>query len=336
VHTSDTSITQILPLSVDPGLRRSFRFGLLLEVLDRLAEETALAFAAPNRSGATFVTAAIDAIRLRRALDVSRDLIMLSRINYVGSRSLEVGIRVEQPGIESSHLGSCYFTMVAQPRDVTLSPLVYEDASAHRRKAEAIERRAAARDDGPAIAPPTPQEQAVLAELHMAQEGRGFDGLLVCDLHAHSYDPPNSQRENASLRITGGYVTHRAYLHAAMCAELVAPDRALLVSVNRINFLAPVCAGDTLHFNARVTYTGITSIAVEVDILRESRDRQTAALCNTCTFTFRNVDPTTLRACPVPRVYPATYVEDLRYLAARRRRLAIARSVRPSAPVAAS
>ena len=321
MRTSDTSITQILPLSVDPGLRRSFRFGLLLEVLDRLAEQTALTFAAPSCPGVAFVTAAIGAIRLRGALDVSRDMTMLSRVNYVGTSSLEVGIRVEQPGTAASHLGSCYFTMVAQPRGIVLPSLTYEDALDCRRKAEALARRAAARDDGPATAPPTPQEEALLAELHMAQEGHGFCGLRVSDLHAHSYDPPDARSANDAARISGGYVTHRAYLHAAMCAEFVAPDRALLVAVNRINFLAPVQAGDTLHYNARVTYTGTTSICVEVDILRESADRRTAALCNTCTFTFRNVEPATLAPRPVPRVYPATYAEDLRYLAAHRRRL---------------
>ena len=320
MRTSDTSVTQILPLSVDPGLRRSFRFGLMLEVLDRLAEQTALAYAAPSRPGIAFVTAAIDAIRLRGALDVSRDMIMLSRVNYVGTSSLEVGIRVEQPAAAPAHFGSCYFTMVAQPRGTTLPLLAYEDDDDLRRKAAALARRAAARDEGPAIAPPSPDEEALLAELHMAQEGRGFAGLLVCNLHAHSYDPPDVGRDNAPARVSGGYVTHRAYLLAATCAEMVAPDRALLVAVNRINFHAPVRAGDTLHYNARVTYTGATSICVEVDILRESDDRQTAALCNTGTFTFRNVEPATLAARPVPRVHPTTYAEDLRYLAAHRRR----------------
>lgn len=321
VRTSDSSITQILPLSVDPGLRRSFRFGLLLEVLDRLAEQTAMAFAAPACPGVSFVTAAIGSIRLRGALDVSRDMTMLSRINYVGTSSLEVGIRVEQPGAAASHLGSCYFTMVAQPRGIALPPLEYADDLDWRRRAEALARRAAAREGGPATAPPTAQEEALLAELHMAQEGRDFRGMLVSDLHAHTYDPPDARRANDAARISGGYVTHRAYLHAAMCAEFVAPDRALLVAVNRINFLTPARTGDTLHYNARVTYTGTTSICVEVDILRESADRRTAALCNTCTFTFRNVEPVTLTPRPVPRVYPTTYAEDLRYLAAHRRRL---------------
>ena len=148
----------------------------------------------------------------------------------------------------------------------------------------------------------------------MALEGRGFDGRLVCDLVSRGYERPDLEHERAPARISGGFVTHRAYLHAATCAELIAPDKPLLVSVNRINFLQPVRAGDTLHFTSRVTYTGATSICVEVDIVRESSDHSTAALCNTCTFTFRNVDAA-LGGRPVPSVYPTTYAEDLRYLA---------------------
>lgn len=189
-------------------------------------------------------------------------------------------------------------------------------------------------DEGEAIAPPTRDEQALLAELHMALEGRGFEGRLVCDLVERSYERPGLEHERAPMKISGGFVTHRAYLHAATFAELVAPDRPLLVAINRINFLQPVRDGDTLHFISRVTYTGATSICVEVDIVRESSDRTTAALCNTCTFTFRNVGEA-LHGRRVPTVYPTTYAEDLRYLIAHRRR-ANARSAHPLAPAAGS
>jgi acyl-CoA hydrolase len=88
--------------------------------------------------------------------------------------------------------------------------------------------------------------------------------------------------------------------------------------VNRINFLQPVRLGDKLHFVSRVVYTGSTSICVEVNIERVSRDRVTRALSNTCVFTFVNVDPDMIPR-PVPPVYPTTYAEDARYLEAFRR-----------------
>jgi acyl-CoA hydrolase len=67
-----------------------------------------------------------------------------------------------------------------------------------------------------------------------------------------------------------------------------------------------------------VVYTGSTSICVEVNIERVSRDRVTRALSNTCIFTFVNVDQDMIPR-PVPPVYPTTYGEDARYLEAYRR-----------------
>jgi acyl-CoA hydrolase len=88
--------------------------------------------------------------------------------------------------------------------------------------------------------------------------------------------------------------------------------------VNRINFLQPVRIGDKLQYTSRITYTGRTSMCVEVSIERISRDRVTRALSNTCVFTFVNVDAR-MTPRPVPPVYPTTYAEDARYLDAYRR-----------------
>ena len=110
----------------------------------------------------------------------------------------------------------------------------------------------------------------------------------------------------------------RAYELASINAEEIAPDRPLIVAVNRINFLQPVRMGDKLHFVSRVVYTGGTSICVEVSIERISRDRTVRALSNNCIFTFVNVDRD-LSPLPVPPVYPTTYAEDARYLEAHRR-----------------
>jgi acyl-CoA hydrolase len=57
---------------------------------------------------------------------------------------------------------------------------------------------------------------------------------------------------------------------------------------------------------------------VETAITRISRDRTSTALSNVCTFTFANVDAE-LRRVTVPPIYPTTYAEDARYLAALRR-----------------
>ncbi len=111
---------------------------------------------------------------------------------------------------------------------------------------------------------------------------------------------------------------HRAFMYAHICSEMAASHRALLVSVDRINFYQPVRMGDKLHFVSHVAYTGNTSISVETSITRISRDRKSTALSNVCTFTFVNVDAD-LHPQPVPPIYPTTYAEDARYLAGYRR-----------------
>jgi acyl-CoA hydrolase len=150
----DTVFHKTLPLGSDPTLRRRFmvideplpgnmRFGLLLEILDKVAEEAALNYVNQSYPTARVVTAAIDNSVLRHAADVHRDLTFAATINHIGRSSLEIGIRVEQPGEQSHHVASCYFTMVARAgqgekiASVALPPLTYVDAMERRRAGKA-------------------------------------------------------------------------------------------------------------------------------------------------------------------------------------------------------
>jgi acyl-CoA hydrolase len=158
----------------------------------------------------------------------------------------------------------------------------------------------------------------LLRRLHEAQEEPEAHVLLASTLTAESWERTYLEHENVPHKIFGGYVAHRAYMLAHICSEMVASHRALLVSVDRINFHHPVRMGDKLHYISRVAFTGRTSITVETSITRISRDRKSTALSNVCTFTFVNVD-SELRPMPVPQIYPTTYAEDARYLAGYRR-----------------
>jgi acyl-CoA hydrolase len=332
----ETSRDLTLPFASDVTLRRRFmvvdeplagniRFDLLLEVLDTLAEETALACARQSVPEARVVTAAIDNILLREPADVTRDLILHARVNYVGRSSVEVGIRIEHPGAHPVHLASCYFTMVARvgegeaARSAALAPLDCVDELEIRRYRKAIARRETyRREQAVADEPPSREEYALLSGLHAAQDQPGFSGQLVSDLVTSNWERMYPEQENVPQKIFGGYLVRRAYELASINAEEIAPDRPVILRVNRINFLQPVRLGDKLHFVSRVVYTGSTSICVEVSIERVSRDRVTKALSNTCIFTFVNVDGDMIPR-PVPPVYPTTYAEDARYLEAHRR-----------------
>jgi acyl-CoA hydrolase len=334
-HPADTSFYQNLPFSSDGKLRRRFmvmdepirgnmRFGLLLEVLDKVAEETALNYVNLFFPAARVVTAAIDNIFIRHVADVTRDLICRARINYVGRSSLEVGIRVEHPGPEPVHIASCYFTMVARSGmgeeavSVALPPLEYLDETEERRYNKAIIRREEyKRSQAALLDPPSREEYELLATLHRAQEQPGFQGLLAGRLVTDAWERMYPEQENVPQKIFGGYLIRRAYELSAICSELAAPGRSIIAAVNRINFINPVRLGDKLHHSSRVVYTSEGFVCVEANIERISRDRTSRALSNSCLFTFVHVDEG-LKHCPVPPVFPTTYAEDARYLAAMR------------------
>ena len=277
------------------------------------------------------VTAAIDNIYVRNAADVHRDLVFRARINFVGRTSLEVGIRVEhaarsrQPG---RHIASCYFTMVARStagdgaESLVLPAFEPVDALGVRRWERAIARREAYRQQlHQAQEPPSREEYALLASLHAAQEEPVFQGLMAADCVTSGWERTYPEHENVPTKIFGGHLIRQAFELSSICAEQVAPHRPVIVAVNRINFVQPVRMGDKLQFLSRAVYSGSTSVCVETDIIRISRDRTQTNLSNSCVFTFANVDDE-LRPQPVPPIYPTTYAEDARYLAAHRRRAA--------------
>lgn len=335
----DTSYTSTLPLESDALLRRryqvvkgdipgNFRFGLLLEVLDIVAGETALAYVRRFYPEGEVVTAAIDKIIIRNSAEVTRDVICNARINHVGRSSLEVGIRVEQPSGDGRmrHIGSCFFMMVARSGagddavSLSLPPLEYVDEVEKKRAAKALARRQACKgQQETALQPPSPQEYAILSGLHSAQDEPGFTGLRVGRLVTESWERMFPELEKVPQSIFGGHLMRRAYELAAICAELVAPSRAVIVAVNRINFFHRVLIDDKLHYTCRVIHTGTSSISIEADIERISRDRRSKALSNTCLFTFVSVDAQ-MRPHPVSTVYPTTYAEDALYLTAYRQR----------------
>ena len=314
---------------VDEDLPGNVRFGLMLEILDKLAEEAALDYVRRAHPEARVVTAAIDNIYIRASADVTRDMVFRARVNFVGRTSLEVGIRVEHPlgphGEPPAHIASCYFTMVARStagegaESLVLPTLTPEGDLGRRRWDRAIARREAYRQqEHQAQEPPSREEYGLLASLHAAQDRPDFEGLLAADCVTNGWERTYPEHENVPLKIFGGYLIRRAFEQSALCAEEVALDRPVIVAVNRINFVHPVRMGDKLHFVSRAAYSGRTSVSVETEIIRISRDRTQTHLSNSCIFTFTNVDAA-LRPRPVPPIYPASYGEDARYLAAVRR-----------------
>ncbi|MBL8438387.1 MAG: acyl-CoA thioesterase [Zoogloeaceae bacterium] len=98
--------------------------GAILRFLDQVA------YACASRYAARYcVTLSVDQVMFREPIHVGELVTFLASVNYTGTSSLEIGIRVVAENIRTQdvrHANSCYFTMVAVDDDgkpVAVPPL---------------------------------------------------------------------------------------------------------------------------------------------------------------------------------------------------------------------
>ena len=98
--------------------------GTILKYLDSVAYACASRY-----SGSYVVTLSVDQVMFLQPIHVGELVTFLASINYTGTTSMEVGIRVVTENIQQRlvrHANSCYFTMVAVDADrkpVVVPPL---------------------------------------------------------------------------------------------------------------------------------------------------------------------------------------------------------------------
>ncbi len=89
--------------------------GYILSLLDQIA------FAcASKHSGVYCVTASVDTVDFLNPIEIGELVTMKASVNYVGSSSMVIGIRVEAENIQTGvvkHCNSSYFTMVAKNKE---------------------------------------------------------------------------------------------------------------------------------------------------------------------------------------------------------------------------
>ena len=116
--------------------------GTLLKYLDEVAYACASRYA-----GRYVVTLSVDQVIFRQPIHVGELVTFLASVNYTGSTSMEIGIKVLTENIRTQtvrHTNSCYFTMVAvdgHGKSVPVPPLVPQTAEEKRRHAQAEQRR---------------------------------------------------------------------------------------------------------------------------------------------------------------------------------------------------
>ncbi|MDN0073935.1 acyl-CoA thioesterase [Crenobacter sp. SG2303] len=112
--------------------------GVLLKLLDQVAYACASRYA-----GAYVVTLSVDQVMFKQPIHVGELVSFLASVNYVGTTSMEIGIKVVAENIRARtvrHTNSCYFTMVAldeSGKTVAVPPLTLENDTHKRRFREA-------------------------------------------------------------------------------------------------------------------------------------------------------------------------------------------------------
>ena len=135
-------VTGRLMMPTDANVMGNVFGGAIMRYMDEAA-----AIVAWRHAGTNVVTASIERMNFFAPVYVGNLLILKASVNYVGTTSMEIGVRIEaqDPSTRKGvHAGSCYLTFVAldekgTPTDVP--PLILTTATERRRFKEASARR---------------------------------------------------------------------------------------------------------------------------------------------------------------------------------------------------
>lgn len=107
---------------------------------------------------------------------------------------------------------------------------------------------------------------------------------------------------NPSGDIFGGWLMAQMDLAAGNAAARRARGRCATVAVDRIAFHSPVFVGDEVSLYANILGVGRTSVTIEVEAWRRSRDDDNMFKVTQATFTFVAIDDNR-RSRPIPPLH---------------------------------
>src|SRR5579862_9281870 len=109
---SDSSlISSHLMMPQDANIQGNVYGGTIMKLMDEIAGVVATRHCRKN-----VVTASVDSMSFLKPVYIGNLLIMKAAVNYVGTTSLEVGVRIEAEDMRTGvvlHTGSSYMTFVA-------------------------------------------------------------------------------------------------------------------------------------------------------------------------------------------------------------------------------
>lgn len=140
-HTTEMSVLVTPEMSNFGGKMHG---GELLKLLDKVAYTAAMRY-----SGSYVVTLSVDNVLFKEPVAIGELLTLLASVNFTGTSSMEIGIRVIAENLETGnmrHTNTSYFTMVAvnaQGKPTPVTPLEVKTQVQERRWREAQARRKA-------------------------------------------------------------------------------------------------------------------------------------------------------------------------------------------------
>ncbi len=134
--------TARLMMPTDANVLGNVFGGAIMRYMDEVA-----AIVAWRHAGKNVVTASIDRMNFYAPVFVGNLLIMKASVNYVGTTSMEIGVRIEAQDPttrKGTHTGSCYLTYVAlneKGKPTPIPPLIITTSEERRRFKQALARR---------------------------------------------------------------------------------------------------------------------------------------------------------------------------------------------------
>ena len=134
--------TARLMMPTDANVLGNVFGGSIMKYMDEAA-----AIVAWRHAGKNVVTASIDRMNFFSPAYVGDLLVLKASVNFVGTTSMEIGVRIEAEDLssgKSKHTGSCYLTYVAldeKGKPIPIPPLILTTPVEKRRFKEAQARR---------------------------------------------------------------------------------------------------------------------------------------------------------------------------------------------------
>ena len=323
---SDSAFEKILPFSNNFELRDSYvnffnglRLGKLLEDLDFIAGRVAYNHTEGWQRGLTIVTAACDRIDFLDELNTECDLQILASVNWVGSSSIEVGMKVSSKYYKKwKRVARAYFIMVAllHGKAEPVNQITPQKKDEFRRFKEGAQRQKERRliaKTSYLIQTPTAGESFILHDLFLKIRNKGIHGISMNETIRQSTLIMHPQFRNVHNKIFGGFLMKEAYELAWNITYLYCKKMPNFLSMDHMYFIKPVEIGSILSIKGTVIFTKENRLMVEIInevITPHSGEKKTT---NVCYFTFEILGNSNLTK-KIPIILPHTYEDGLKYL----------------------